>query len=114
MLVAARVLFGERRLVVPARDRVTDLTLAKHRLELALVLVGNPSPEQLAGPLGAADQYAQLAGALEERLERRGSLEDDVGGQLHLGHAVAVARRQRRTLGRAEDGDQPAQPVRAA
>src|ERR1043166_3124612 len=98
-------------MVIPAHDRVTGLALAEDRLELALVVTADSPPEQMAGALGTADEHAQFAGTPEERCERCGALEDDVGGQFHLGHAVAVAWRQRCAFSRAEDGDQPAHPV---
>jgi hypothetical protein len=68
----------------------------------------------VGGALGTTDQHAQLAGTLEQRREWRRAFEDDVCGKLHLGHAVAMARLQRRTLGWAEDGDEPTEPVAAA
>jgi hypothetical protein len=61
-----------------------------------------------------ADQHAQLAGAPEQCLEWCRAFEDDVRGQFHLGHAVAVARRQGGALSRAEDRHQPMHPIAAA
>jgi hypothetical protein len=72
VLVAARVLLGERRLVVPAQHRVTGFALVQHGLELALVLAVDPPSEQMGGSLGAAYQHAQFAGTLDrlDRLDR--------------------------------------------
>jgi hypothetical protein len=109
--IAASVILGKRRLVIPAQHRVTGLALIQHRLEFALIMPGHASAEQMSGALSAADQYAELAGALEQRLPWRGAFDDDVGGQFHLGHAVAVARLHCRTLDRAEDGQQRPRPV---
>ena len=103
MLVATDVLLGEGRLVVPAQHGVSGVALVQHGLQLALVVAVDASPEEMGRPIRAADQHTQFAGALEERSERCGAFEHDVGGQLHLGHAVAVARSQRRTFVWTED-----------
>src|SRR6266704_2901336 len=107
-------LFGERRLVIPAQDRVTCVALIQHGLQLALVATVDPPPKQVGGALGAAHQHAEFAGAPEQGLERRRALEDNVCCQLHLGHAVAIARRQGRALSRAEGGHQATYPVGTA
>ena len=111
LLVAAGVLLGEGGLVVPAQDRVTGLALIQDGLEFAPIVTGDMPTEQVGRPLGAADQDAQLTGASKPDLQRRRALEDDIGGQLHLRHAVAVARSQRLTLSWTEDGHQPMHPV---
>src|SRR5438105_821678 len=83
-------------------------------LELSLVATVDAAAEQLRGAVGATHQHAQLAGTLEHGLEWLRAFEHDVSGQLHLGHAVAVARLQRCALGLVEGGHQPPHPVRAA
>ncbi len=93
---------------------MTGLALIEHGLQLALVPTVDPSSEQVGSSFGAADQHAQFAGALEQRLQRRRASENDIGGQLHLGHAVAIARPQCRALSWAERGHQTPHPVGAA
>ena len=83
----------------------------QHGLELALVVAIDASSEEMGGPISAADQHAQFAGALEECSEWCGAFEHDVRRQLHLGHAVAVTRPQRLTFVWAEDWDHSAHPV---
>jgi len=66
------------------------------------MVVDAPS-EQMGGALRSSDEHTQLAGASEHRLQRSRAFDQDVSGQLHLGHAVAVARRQCGTFSWAED-----------
>ena len=71
VLIAADVLLGEGRLVVPAQHRMSGVALVQHGLQLALIVAVDASPEQMRRPIGAADQHAQLTGALEQGSERR-------------------------------------------
>src|SRR2546423_15592668 len=86
----------------------------EHCLELALITSGDLASEQVAGPVSPTQQEAELDRAPEQRAQGRRLLEDDVGRQLDLGQAVAVAQAQSRAFGRAELGRQLRGPVVAA
>src|SRR5438067_832352 len=64
--------------------------------------------------IGTPHQQTQLAGTPEHGLQWRRTFEDDVGGQLHLSHAVSIARPQGVTFSWTEDWDHAAHPVVAA
>ena len=65
----------------------------------------------MRGNRGRTRPARQLVGPLGECHERCGAVEHDVGGQLHLGHAVAVPRSQCLTFDWTEDRDHAAHPV---
>ncbi len=58
------------RLVVPTQQRVTRLALVQHGQQLAVVVAVDVPSELVSGALGAAHQYAHLAGSLEECLDQ--------------------------------------------
>src|SRR5215471_21651687 len=93
---------------------MSDFALVEHRLQLALVLAADAAPEEMGCSIGTTHQQAQLAGTSEHGLQWRRTLEDHVGRQFHLSHAVPIARPQGVTLGWTEDWDHAAHPVVAA
>src|SRR5712692_2685166 len=68
----------------------------------------------MGGALRSSNEHTQLAGASEHRLQRSRAFEQDVRGQLHLGHAVAVAWRECSMFSWAEDRHEPTYPVGTA
>jgi hypothetical protein len=86
----------------------------QHRLELPPVALRDLAPDGVGGPIGATRQHASFDRPAEQLRQRQRSGEDDVGGQLDLGHAVAVAQVDGRPLGRAEPGRELGRPVVAA
>ena len=44
---------------------MSGFALVQHGLQFALIVAVDASPEEMGGPISAADEHAQLAGALE-------------------------------------------------
>src|SRR5262249_40568203 len=73
---------------VGAEDMMTMLNLVDDSAELAAQLLGQSHAKQFGDPVGSQSPKADLAAALENLVDRKVALEDEVGAVLDLADGV--------------------------